>query len=92
MLGQSATTLDLGDVRYVKRIRVGGGDADGAPSDGQTADAMALLNRCLTTVVRGAIMAVEKSTRIITVGEQPAVFEAITCHVGFPHKPAWLNE
>ncbi len=85
-------TLDLGDVRYVKRITVGGGDADGTPSDGETADAMALLNRCLNELPRGAIIAIEKSVQILTVGDQPVAHESVAYHVGFPRKPAWLNE
>lgn len=84
--------LDLGDIRYVKRITVGGGDADGAPSDNQTADALSVLNRCLNEIPRGAIIAIEKSVQLLTVGEQAAARESVAYHVGFPRKPAWLNE
>ncbi len=84
--------IDLSDISYVKRIVVGSNNPAQLQSDGQIAEAMALLNRCLSEPPKGKIVGVEKSFAILQVGEHNVVLQWVTYHVGFPRRPYWMDE
>ncbi len=83
--------FDLSDVRYVKRIAVGTSNPSHVLSDEEIEHAVQLLNRCLAGPPRGTIIGIEKSFRILNIGEHQAVLQWIVYHVGFPRKPTWLD-
>ena len=84
--------IDLSDVRYVKRISVGTSDPGHMLTEEDIQQAMALLNRCLAGPPSGKIVGIEKSFKILNIGENQAVLQWIVYHVGFKRKPVWLND
>ena len=83
--------FDLSDVRYVKRISVGTSNPSKLLSEEDIAQAMDLLNKCLTGSPKGTIVGIEKSFKILNIGEHQAVLQWLVYHVGFPRKPTWLD-
>lgn len=83
--------FDLSDVHYVKRITVGTNNPGLMLSEEDIQNAMELLNRCLTDSPKGTIVGIEKSFRVINIGEHQAVLQWLVYHVGFARKPAWLD-
>ena len=84
--------IDLSDVRYVKRICVGTSDPGRMLTEEEIGRAMDLLNRCLNGPPAGKIIGIEKSFKILNIGEHQAVLQWIVYHVGFPRKPVWLED
>ncbi len=84
--------IELSDIRYVKRICVGTSDPARMLSEDDIEQAMALLNRCLNGPSGGRIIGIEKSFKILNIGEHQAVLQWIVYHVGFIRKPIWLND
>lgn len=84
--------IELSDVRYVKRISVGTSDPGHMLAEEDIQQAMALLNRCLAGPPSGKIIGIEKSFKILNIGEHQAVLQWIVYHVGFKRKPVWLND
>lgn len=82
--------LDLTAVRYVKRIVIGSDTPSRIRSPEEIETTTALLNRCLTDVPRGSIIAVEKSFTVLQVGEHQVVLQWLCYHVGFPRRPIWM--
>lgn len=84
--------FDLTDVHFVKRITIGTSDPSKILSEEEIQQAMDLLNKCLTGPPKGAIVGIEKSFKILNIGEHQAVLQWLVYHVGFPRKPAWLED
>ncbi|SEN42605.1 hypothetical protein SAMN02800694_3452 [Luteibacter sp. UNCMF331Sha3.1] len=84
--------FDLTDVKFVKRIVVGSDHPNQMKTDEQVNQANDLLNRCLTDSPRGTILGIEKSFTLLQVGEHQVVLQWLCYHVGFPRKPAWLQD
>ncbi len=84
--------FDLTDVKYVKRITVGTKNPNKILSDEDVEAAMALLNKCLTGPPKGTIIGIEKSFKILNIGEHQAVLQWLIYHVGFSRKPVWIDE
>jgi hypothetical protein len=84
--------IDLSDVRYVKRISVGTSDPGHVLTEEDIQQAMAMLNRCLAGPPIGKIVGIEKSFKILNIGEHQAVLQWIVYHVGFKRKPLWLTD
>ena len=84
--------FDLTDVHYVKRIAVGTSNPNLMLSEEEIQKAVDLLNRCLTGPPKGTIVGIEKSFKVLSIGEHQAVLQWLVYHVGFPRKPAWLDD
>lgn len=84
--------FDLTDVRYVKRISIGSSNPGDMLTDEEIQKAMDLLNKCLAGPPVGTIIGIEKSFKILNIGEHQAVLQWIVYQVGFPRKPVWLEE
>lgn len=84
--------FDLTDVAFVKRVTVGSRDPESLRSEDEINAAVAMLNRCLSDIPKGKILGIEKSFSLLNIGEHQVVLQALTYHVGFPRKPAWLDE
>ena len=84
--------LNLSDVCYVKRITIGSRDPESMLSEEQAAQAMDLLNRCLTDHPKGRILGTEKAFSLLNVGEHQVVLQCVIYHVGFTRRPTWLLE
>lgn len=84
--------FDISDVGFVKRIVVGSNNPANLQSETQVAEAMVLLNRCLSEMPKGKIIGIERSFNILQVGEHNVVLQWLTYHVGFPRRPHWLEE
>lgn len=84
--------FDLTEVKFVKRIVVGSDNPNQMRTAEQIDEARALLNRCLSESPKGTIIGVEKSFTILQIGEHQVVLQWLCYHVGFPRKPAWINE
>jgi hypothetical protein len=80
------------DTRFVKRIAIGSLDPAQPASEAESRERIALLNRCLAETPRGRIIAIEKPTAIVGVGNQQTVAQAVVYHVGFSRRPVWLDE
>ena len=61
-------------------------------AEDKIAQAMALLNKCLTEPPTGRIVGIEKSFNILQVGEHNIVLQWLTYHVGFTRRPYWLED
>ena len=83
--------IAISDVSYVKRIVVGSNNPADLQNEERIAEAMALLNRCLTEAPKGKIVAIEKSFSIFQVGEHNVVLQWVTYHVGFTRRPSWVE-
>jgi len=84
--------FDLSEVRYVKRITVGNNNPAQVISEEEVQKAMDLLNKCLTGPPAGTIIGIEKSFKILNIGEHQAVLQWIVYHVGFARKPVWFGD
>ena len=84
--------IDLSDVRYVKRISVGTSDPTHPITEEDIQQAMDLLNRCLSEPPKGKIVGIEKSFKILNIGEHQAVLQWIVYHVGFERRPIWMKD
>jgi hypothetical protein len=84
--------VDLSDVRFVKRISVGTSNPGHVLAEEEIQKAVNLLNRCLSGPPSGTIIGIEKSFKVLTIGEHQALLQWIVYHVGFPRKPIWLDE
>lgn len=84
--------FDLADIKYVKRITVGAGNADTVLTEQEIQKAMDLLNKCLAGPPKGRIIGMEKSLRILNIGGHQAVIQWLVYHVGFARKPFWMEE
>jgi hypothetical protein len=83
---------DLSDVRFVKRISVGTNNPSHVLAEEEIHEAVNLLNRCLKGPPKGTIIGIEKSFRVLTIGEHQALLQWIVYHIGFPRKPVWLDK
>ncbi len=84
--------VDLSDIRFVKRISVGTNNPGHVLAEEEIQQAVNLLNRCLSGPPSGTIIGIEKSFKVLTIGEHQALLQWIVYHVGFPRKPLWLDE
>ncbi|NOR26519.1 MAG: hypothetical protein GQ542_19440 [Desulforhopalus sp.] len=84
--------FDLTDVHFVKRITIGTSDPSKILSEEEVQQTMDLLNKCLNGPPKGTIVGIEKSFKILNIGEHQAVLQWLVYHVGFPRKPAWLED
>jgi hypothetical protein len=84
--------IDLSDVGYVLRIPVGRDNPATPKGEEEKMKAMALLNRCLTEVPKGRIIAIEKDFGIFQIGEHNVVLQPIAYHVGFTRRPYWIKD
>lgn len=84
--------FDLSEVRYIKRISVGTSDPSKMLSEEEVQKSMDLLNKCLTEPPKGTLIGIEKSFKILNIGEHQAVLQWLVYHVGFARKPMWLDD
>jgi len=84
--------FDLSEVRFVKRISIGTSDPSKMLSEEEVQSSMDLLNKCLTGPPKGTLIGIEKSFKILNIGEHQAVLQWLVYHVGFPRKPTWLDD
>ncbi len=84
--------FDLTDVHFVKRITIGTINPSKILSEEEVQQAMDLLNKCLTGPPKGTIVGIEKSFKILNIGEHQAVLQWLVYHVGFARKPVWLDD
>ncbi|KAF1705707.1 hypothetical protein [Pseudoxanthomonas suwonensis] len=83
---------DLSQVKYVKRVVVGSDNPSQMLSDAQIAQKQELLNRCLSDTPKGMILGIERSFSLLQIGEHQVVLQWLAYHVGFPRKPAWMQD
>lgn len=86
-----AAVFDLSQIQFVKRITIGTSDPNHILSDDDIQPAMDLLNRCLTKAPKGKIVGIEKSFKVLNIGEHQAVLQWLVYHVGFARKPVWFK-
>ncbi len=84
--------FDLTDMHFVKRISIGTSNPSQMLSEEEVQQAMELLNRCLTGPPKGTIVGIEKSFKVLNIGEHQAVLQWLVYHVGFARKPLWLDD
>lgn len=88
--------VDLGNIRYVKRVALGGKDLQVEITEADREQQMELLNKCLSGIPPGRIIALEISTRVFKLGdlagEHHVSLQMLTYHVGFERKPYWLDD
>lgn len=84
--------FDLSEVQYVKRISIGTSDPSKMLSEEEIQKSMDLLNKCLTGPPKGTLIGIEKSFKVLNIGEHQAVLQWLVYHVGFARKPVWLDE
>ncbi|QWT19095.1 hypothetical protein KPL74_15240 [Bacillus sp. NP157] len=82
--------FDLTDVRFIKRVVLGSNNPSQMASEAHIEEARELINRCLNESPKGHVLAMEKSFKILQVGEHQVVLQWICYHIGFPRKPAWM--
>jgi hypothetical protein len=83
---------DVSEVRYVKEVAVGSVNPNDIMS-GKAAEAqVALLNRCLNDYPKGVIIGKDITIGRYSIGEHELTMQKTAYHIGFPRKPAWLDE
>lgn len=87
MLPNKDNVLELSDIKYVKRISVGGINPNTPPSEKEMEDQIALLNKYLNEPPRGKIIGREINVGVFKFGEHQIILQKITYHVGFQRKP-----
>ena len=93
MLSTASSSLELSEVKFVKRITFGSLDPTAQRSDDGLEQSLALLNRCLDDYPRGRIIAKEVAVNVVSVnkGQQQLMLEKVTYHVGFSRRPEWIT-
>jgi hypothetical protein len=84
--------FDMTDVGFVKRVTLGSTHHEAIRHEDAHEEAAALLNRCLSEHPRGKIIAIEKSFKLLNVGENQVLLQWVCYHIGFARKPNWLEE
>lgn len=96
MSSGDSSGVDLSTIRYVKRVALGGKDLQVEITEQDREDQMELLNKCLTGIPPGRIIALEITTRVFKLGdlagEHHVSLQMLTYHVGFDRKPYWLDD
>ncbi|MEO5867493.1 MAG: hypothetical protein ABIS14_11590 [Sphingomonas sp.] len=87
-----STMLDLSEIGFVKRITIGTRDPQAVQSHQEIEHAVNVLNRALSDIPRGRIIAIERSFHVFTIQDNVVVLQWICYHLGFPRRPAWLTE
>jgi len=90
--GGNAKKPDFSDFRYIKDVPVGSINPNTLLSDEGRASQMALLNRCLNDFPKGVIIGKDIAIGRYMIGEHELTMQRTVYHVGFPRKPAWLEE
>ncbi|MDR2578714.1 MAG: hypothetical protein LBC70_07920 [Chitinispirillales bacterium] len=88
----SQKRLEISDVKFVKEVAVGSVNPNVILSDGAREAQTALLNRCLNEYPKGIILGKDIAIGRYAMGEHELVMQKTIYHIGFPRKPAWLNE
>lgn len=83
---------ELSDIRYVRLVTVGGVNPNNPLSDRSKEAQAELLNRCLSDYPKGTIIGRDITVGRYMLGEHELTMEKITYHVGFPRRPAWMEE
>lgn len=81
--------MKLSDIVFVQRIAIGG--PGGRVTADEVQDKMALLNRCLTELPKGKVIAIEQTPFIHQDESGSYVFQMVSYHVGFTRVPSWLQ-
>ena len=84
--------LDVSDVKYVKEVAVGSVNPNVILSDGAREAQTSLLNRCLNDYPKGIVIGKDIAIGRYAIGEHELVMQKTIYHIGFPRKPAWLDE
>lgn len=84
-------TQSITDVSYVHRVVVGNSDPTVMKGEAEIQKQMDHVNDCLSRMPKGRIIGIEKNFGIYQVGEHQMVLQAMTYHIGFDRKPAWLE-
>ena len=80
------------DVGYVKLVTVGSVNPNNPLSEQSRQEQEKFLNRCLNDHPKGIILSKDTTIGRYMLGEHELTMENVTYHVGFPRKPAWLEE
>lgn len=83
---------ELSEIRFVKLVTVGSVNPNNPLSEQSRTAQAELLNRCLSDYPKGKIIGKDITVGRYLLGEHELTMEKITYHVGFPRKPAWLEE
>ena len=85
--------LDLSEIRFVKRVTVGGGEPGVESTEEDRERQIEFLNRCLSGIPQGRIIALEISSRVARLDDngEKLVMQVVTYHVGWERKPYWLE-
>lgn len=92
MINSPNKTLDLSDISFIKRVRIGSMNPNETYSDQHQEEQMAVLNRCIGGTPRGKIIARDIAVGIYQIGEHQITMQQTTYHIGFIRKPHWLSE
>jgi len=84
--------LDMSEIKYIKEIAVGSVNPNAVLSDNARQMQITLLNRCLNDYPKGIIIGKDIAVGRYTIGEHELVLQKTIYHIGFPRKPAWLDE
>ncbi|QNU66743.1 hypothetical protein EHE19_018190 [Ruminiclostridium herbifermentans] len=82
----------LTDICYVKLVPIGSVNPNNPLSDQSRAEQEKLLNRCLNDYPKGIIIGKDTTIGRYMIGEHELTMEKVTYHVGFPRRPAWIEE
>jgi hypothetical protein len=88
--------VDLSAIRFVKRVALGGKGPSDTITEEDREEQIELLNRCLSGIPPGKIIALEVTTTVSKLGDLPGghqvIQQMLTYHVGFESKPYWLED
>lgn len=86
-MGNNNSGLELSEVGYVERIRIGRYDEEGREDEEAMRRNIQKLNDCLNGCPKGRIIGKDQGFKIIRMGEHSIVAQSVSYHVGFRRKP-----
>lgn len=86
-MGNNNSVLELSEVGYVERIRIGRYDEEGREDEEAMQRNIQKLNDCLNGCPKGRIIGKDQGFKIIRMGEHSIVAQSVSYHVGFRRKP-----
>lgn len=92
MANHDRPKAEFSEVRYIKAVTVGSINPNALLSDEAREGQTALLNRCLSDYPKGILLGKDIAIGRYQLGEHELTMQKTTYHVGFPRKPAWLEE
>lgn len=80
------------ELRFVKVVPLGSVNPNNPLSEESAHQQEAYLNRCLNDYPKGTIIGKDVTIGRYQIGNHELTMEKVSYHIGFPRKPAWMED